>query len=110
MKRRAAEMFIHLVLFKIKRKDLPAYVSDCEIWRKEAKRHEGFMGYRTLCRTDEKNQYASFYLWKSERDHRKFMKRHHDRLVSLSRCPVKVLGYYNFTTNGTIPLDHSPCS
>lgn len=93
-------MFIHLVLFKIRKKNLPVYIADCRIWEKEAKRQPGFLGYHTLFRTNEKNQYASFYMWKRETQHRRFMKKHHDRLVSLSRCPVEVLGYYNFCSRG----------
>jgi heme-degrading monooxygenase HmoA len=89
-------MFVHLVLFKIKKKDLPIYQRDCRIWEKDAKRQKGFLGYHTLLRTNEKNQAASFYLWKSEAHHNRFMKKHHDRLVSLSKCPVQVLGYFNF--------------
>lgn len=91
-------MFTHLVLFRISSKNIPTYKKDCKIWEKEAKRHTGFIGYHTLQRTNEKGQYASFYLWKSEKDHSRFMKNHHDRLVSLSKCPVEVLGYYNFKT------------
>lgn len=87
-----------MVLFKIRRRDVPTYVVDCRIWEKEARRHAGFLGYKTLFRTNEKGQYASFYTWRRESDHTRFMKKHHDRLVSLSRCPVKVLGYYNFET------------
>lgn len=91
-------MFTHLVLFQIKKKDAPTYRADCRMWAYEAKKHKGFLDYRTLQRTNEKNQYASFYVWKNESDHHRFMKRHHERLVSLSKCPVKVLGYYNFKT------------
>ncbi len=69
------------------------------MWEKAAKKlGKGFLGYKTLFRTNEKDQYASSYMWKSERDHDRFMKAHHDRLVSLSKCPVEVLGYYNFKT------------
>ena len=85
-----------MVLFNIRRKDVPVYVKDCKLWAKEASRHRGFLGCRTLTRTNEPDQYASFYEWKSDKDHDRFMKKNHDRLVSLSRCPVKVLGYYNF--------------
>ena len=92
-------MFIHMVLFKIKRKNVPVYVKDCRLWEKEAKRQRGFLDYRTLFRTNEKDHYASFYVWKTERDHHRFMKKHHDRLVSLSKCPVEVMGYYNFVTH-----------
>ena len=92
-------MFIHMVLFKIRKKNIPVYVKDCRMWAKEAKKHAGFLGYHTLFRTNEKDQYASSYMWKSESYHIRFMKKHHDRLVSLSHCPVQVLGYYNFRTS-----------
>ena len=92
-------MFIHMVLFKIKPSDVRTYVADCRIWEKEAKKHSGFLGYRTLFRTDEKDHYASFYQWKNKRNHDLFMAKHHDRLVSLSKCPVKVLGHFNFKTS-----------
>ncbi len=69
------------------------------MWGKEARRHAGFLDYQTLLRTNQKNQYASFYTWKAEKHHDRFMKKHHDRLVSLSKCPVKVVGYYNFNTH-----------
>ena len=91
-------MFIHLVLFKIKKKNVPVYVKDCRLWAREAKKHAGFIGVETLCRTNENGQYASFYRWRSESHHTRFMKKHHDRLVSLSHCPVQVVGYYNFKT------------
>ena len=87
-----------MVLFKIRRKDVPVYRADCRLWEKEACRHAGFLGTQTLLRTNEPSQVASFYEWKKEADHDRFMKKHHDRLVSLSRCPVKVLGYFNFNT------------
>ncbi len=91
-------MFIHLVLFKIQKKNVPVYNADCRLWAREASRHAGFLRYHTLERTNEKGQYASTYYWKNRRDHDRFMKKHHDRLVSLSKCPVRVLGYYNFET------------
>jgi heme-degrading monooxygenase HmoA len=91
-------VFIHCVLFKIKNKDVPTYKRDCRIWEREAKKHPGFLGYRTLERTNERGQYASFYTWRNEQHHHRFMKKHHDRLVGLSKCPVEVLGYYNFKT------------
>ncbi len=93
-------MFIHLVLFKIKRKNVPAYVADCKLWEKEAARQTGFIGYHTFFRTNERGHYASFYIWKDEKYHKRFMSRHHDRLVGLSKCPVEVVGYYNFKSNG----------
>ena len=88
-----------MVLFKIRREKTPVYVADCQLWKREASRQPGFLGYKTLFRTNEPNQFASFYMWKTEKDHARFMKKHHDRLVSLSKCPVKVLGYYNFKTH-----------
>ena len=91
-------MFIHMVLFKIQKKDVPTYVKDCKMWHKEAAKHKGFISYQTLFRVNEKHHYASCYTWKSEKDHKRFMDKHHDRLVSLSHCPVEVLGYYNFVT------------
>lgn len=92
-------MFIHMVLFKIGKKNVPVYVNDCKIWEREAKRHPGFMGYKTLFRTNARGHYASLYMWTGEKAHRRFMNKHHDRLVSLSKCPVQVLGYYNFKTS-----------
>ena len=91
-------MFTHLVLFKIKKQHVAVYKSDCRLWAREAALEAGFLGYRTLLRTNEKGQYASCYLWKAEKYHSRFMKKNHDRLVSLSRCPVEVVGYYNFKT------------
>ena len=91
-------MFIHMVLFRIQKKNVRTYERDCRLWAKEARQHAGFLDYRTLTRTNEKDQYASFYVWKSETFHKKFMSQHHDRLVALSKCPVKVLGYFNFNT------------
>ncbi|MBI4432601.1 MAG: hypothetical protein HY592_03860 [Candidatus Omnitrophica bacterium] len=91
-------MFVHMVLFKIKKRNVPVYAADCKLWEREAGKQKGFAGYHTLFRTNEKDQVASFYMWKSEKDHVRFMKKHHDRLVSLSSCPVEVLGYYNFKT------------
>lgn len=92
-------MFVHMVLFKIKKKDVPVYLKDCRMWAAQAKKYPGFLGYHTLFRTNEKDQYASFYMWKKESNHARFMKKDHDRLVSLSHCPVKVLGYYNFASH-----------
>ena len=91
-------MFVHLVLFRIRKKNVPVYRADCRLWAKEAKRHPGFLGVHTLMRTNKPGQYASFYQWRSETHHRRFMKKHHDRLVALSSCPVDVLGYFDFKT------------
>ena len=87
-----------MVLFKIKKSHVPVYVKDCKMWEREASKQRGFLGYHTLFRTNKKGEFASFYMWRSEKDHDRFMKKHHDRLVSLSHCPVQVLGYYNFKT------------
>ena len=107
-------MFIHMVLFKIQKRRVPVYLKDCLLWAKEAKRHPWFLDYRTLFRVNpaparkggvnEKGQYASFYVWKNKANHDRFMKKHHDRLVSLSKCPVKVVGYYNFNTHPLISI------
>ena len=91
-------MFIHLVLFVIQKKDVALYRADCRIWEREARRHAGFLSAHTLLRTNQPRHYASFYQWKTEKHHRRFMDKHHDRLVSLSRCPVKVVGHFNFKT------------
>jgi len=91
-------MFIHMVLFRIRKKNVPAYLADCRLWQRQACLAAGFLGYETLLRSNKKNQYASSYRWKSEKDHSRFMKKHHDRLVSLSKCPVEVLGYFNYKT------------
>ena len=91
-------MFIHLVLFRIRKKNVPVYRKDCRMWKREAARRAGYVACHTLRRTNAPGQYASVYFWKSEKHHRRFMDKHHDRLVSLSRCPVEVLGYYNFAT------------
>ena len=91
-------MFIHLVLFKIQKRNVSKYLKDCRMWAKVAAKHAGFVGSHTLFRTNQKDQYASFYMWKNERFHNQFMKKNHDRLVSFSKCPVEVLGYYDFQT------------
>ena len=91
-------MFIHWVLFGIRKKDVPLYKADCRLWAREAARHAGFLGCHTLMRTNRRGQYASSYQWKTEKDHNRFMAKHHDRLVSLSKCPVQVAGYFNFKT------------
>ncbi len=91
-------MFIHKVLFKIKKKDVPIYVRDCRMWKREAAKHTGYLDCRTLLRTNEKDHYASVYFWKTEANHNRFMKKNHERLVGLSKCQVQVLGYFNFKT------------
>jgi heme-degrading monooxygenase HmoA len=91
-------MFTHQVLFRIQKKNVPTYIADCAMWGREAKKHPGFIAYGTLQRTNEKDQYASFYTWKSEKYHAAFMKKQHDLLVSKSKCPVEVIGYFNYKT------------
>jgi hypothetical protein len=95
-------MFIHFVLFEIKKKHLALYYRDCKLWAKAAGAARGFLACHTLIRSNENNQYASAYFWTHKTFHARFMKKHHDRLVGLSRCPVKVLGYYNFQTRHTL--------
>jgi hypothetical protein len=90
-------MFIHAVVFTIQKKNVPLYKADCRLWEREAKKYPGFLYYRTLKRVDFKDQYAASYVWRSRRDHDRFMKKNHDRLVSLSKCPVQVVGYFNFS-------------
>lgn len=89
---------MHLVLFQIQKKNVPVYVRDCKIWSKAAGKAAGFLASHTLFRTNHKDHYASVYMWKNKSAHERFMKKHHDRLVGLSKCPVKVLGYYDFKT------------
>lgn len=91
-------MFIHKVLFRIAKKNVPIYKRDCKIWKSEASRHPGFLGCETLERHDRKGEYASLYIWKSKKFHDRFMKKHHDRLVSLSKCPVEVVDYFNYSS------------
>lgn len=89
-------MFIHKVLFKIAAKHVPIYKRDCLLWQREAAKHAGFVGYKTLVRMDRKGEYASLYFWKNRAAHERFMKKQHDRLVSLSKCPVQVVDYFNY--------------
>lgn len=91
-----------MVVFKIKKRFVPTYVADCKLWGRTAKTWPGFLGYQTLFRTNQKDHYASFYRWKSQKHHRAFMKKNHERLVSLSKCPVEVIGYYNFVSKTSI--------
>ena len=66
------------------------------MWAKQAGKARGFLKYLTVKRVDSFNQYASVYQWKSKVYHDRFMRNWHDKLVAKSRCPVEVLGYYNF--------------
>jgi heme-degrading monooxygenase HmoA len=90
-------MFIHVVVFKILKKDVRQYMTDCRLWEREARKYPGFEACYTLKRDGEDDQYASYYAWRTRRDHDRFMKKNHDRLVSLSKCPVEVVGYFNFS-------------
>lgn len=88
-------MFIHMVLFEISPKEVPAYRKDCKMWAGYARKAKGFLGYFTMKHVDFKNQYASVYEWKTRLNQERFMKKNHDWLVSKSKAKVKVLGYYN---------------
>ncbi len=91
-------MFVHIVLFKIKPSYVKTYRKDCAMWMRQAARYRGFIAYKTFLRTNEKDQYASCYMWDKQTDHEAFMKAQHERLVGLSKCPVDVVGYYNYKT------------
>ena len=88
-------MFIHAVLFEIEPKDVAKYRSDSLMWARYAKKARGFVVYRTMKRSDYKNQFVSVYEWKAKIYHDRFMKKYHDWLVSRSSARVRVLGYYN---------------
>jgi heme-degrading monooxygenase HmoA len=94
-------MFIHMVLFQIKPQHVKIYKKDCRMWAAHVRKAAGFLRYLTIKRVNAKNQYASVYEWKSKIYHQRFMKIWHDRLVEKSLCPVKVLGYYQMTTQLT---------
>lgn len=88
-------MYIHTVLFQIKPKEISRYHRDNKMWAYYAKKTKGFVAYRTMKRTDYKDQYASVYEWEAKSCHDRFMKKYHDWLVSKSSARVKVLGYFN---------------
>ncbi len=88
-------MFIHVVLFQIKPKEVAKYRKDSLMWAGYTKKARGFVAYFTMKRYGCLNQYASVYEWKKKADHDRFMKKYHERLVSKSKARVKVLGYYN---------------
>ncbi len=92
------KMFTHTVLFEIKPKFVKMYIKDCKMWAKKARQAQGFLSCKTDKRVNAKNQYASVYCWKNERNHAQFMSANHEDLVSKSHAPVKVVGYYNFET------------
>jgi len=88
-------MFIHVVLFEIKPREVGAYRKDSKMWASYTMKARGFVAYNTMKRFGFKNQYASVYEWKTRQDHERFMNKLHDWLVSKSKARVKVLGYYN---------------
>ena len=88
-------MFIHVVLFEIKPKEVAKYRKDSLMWARHAKRSNGFAAYHTMKRYGFKNQYASVYQWDKRVNHDHFMRQYHDWLVAKSSAKIKVLGYYN---------------
>lgn len=88
-------MFIHVVLFEIKPKEVAKYRKDSLMWANFTKKARGFVGYFTMKRYGYQDQYASVYEWQKKSDHDRFMKKYHDWLVAKSEAKVKVLGYYN---------------
>ncbi len=89
-------MFIHVVLFEIKPREVAKYRKDSLMWARQAKKSDGFAAYRTMKRYGFKNQYASAYQWDKKSAHDYFMRKNHDWLVGKSSAKVKVVGYYNF--------------
>ena len=88
-------MFIHVVLFVIKPKEVAKYRKDSLIWARHAERSLGFLSYQTMKRYGFKDQYASVYQWTKKSHHDCFMRKYHDWLVSKSQAKVEVLDYYN---------------
>ncbi len=88
-------MFIHVVLFEVKPRELTQYRKDSLMWAGFAKKARGFVAYHTMSRYGFKNQYASVYQWAKKADQDCFMRKYHDWLVAKSKAKVKVLGYYN---------------
>ena len=88
-------MFIHVVLFQVKPKEVAKYRKDSLMWARYTKKARGFVAYLTMKRYGYQNQYASVYEWDKKSDHDRFMKKYHDWLVAQSRAKVKVLDYYN---------------
>ena len=101
-------MFVHMVLFKITSKNVRTYVADCRIWAREAKRHPGFLGYHTLFRTNEKGQYASFYMWKAERFHSRFMKEAGKKLEAVLENLLFQKPKLSFISNVTASFEEDP--
>lgn len=88
-------MFIHVVLFQVKPKEVAKYRKDSLMWAGFAKKAKGFVAYFTMKRYGYLNQYASVYEWDQKGCHDRFMKKYHEKLVAKSKARVKVLGYYN---------------
>jgi hypothetical protein len=88
-------MFIHVVLFEIKPKEVSKYRKDSLMWASYTKRSEGFLAYQTMKRYGFRNQYASVYQWVKKSDHDRFMFKYHNWLLGKSKARVKVMGYYN---------------
>ncbi|MDD5281264.1 MAG: hypothetical protein PHC37_03865 [Candidatus Omnitrophica bacterium] len=88
-------MFIHVVLFEVKPKEVAKYRKDSLMWATHTKKARGFLAYKTMKRYGFINQYASVYQWVEKTDHERFMNKYHDWLVGKSKAKVKVLGYYD---------------
>jgi hypothetical protein len=88
-------MFIHVVLFVVKPKEVAKYRKDSLMWARHTKKSSGFLSYQTMKRYGFKDQYASVYQWVKKANHDYFMRKYHDWLVGKSSAKVKVLGYYN---------------
>jgi len=88
-------MFIHVVLFVVKPKEVAQYRKDSLTWARHTKKAPGFLSYRTMKRYGFKDQYASVYQWAKKTNHDSFMRKYHDWLVSKSKAKVKVVDYYN---------------
>lgn len=97
-------MFIHVVLFEIKAKEVRDYRKDSLMWARHAMKQKGFISYHTMKRFGFNNQYASVYEWKTKQGHERFMKKFHDLLVGKSKARVEVLGYYNLEAVDRIGL------
>ena len=88
-------MFIHVVLFVIKPKEVVRYRNDSLMWARCARKSGGFLSYRTMKRHGYKDHYASVYQWVKKADHDCFMREYHDWLVSKSKAKVAVVDYFN---------------
>lgn len=88
-------MFIHVVLFLVKPREVAQYRRDSLMWARQTKKSTGFLSYRTMKRCGHKDQYTSIYQWVKKINHDRFMRKYHAWLVSKSKAKVKVLDYYN---------------